>query len=161
MNARKAVPTMLLAILLGGCASVAPGVARHGDIRIDHMVIPAAAEVGTDIAAYAGFDNSGSGDRLLGIDCTCAAAVELHWVVRDGDKVTMTNTFPLVLPAGARTEVRPPGIPLHFMLMRTTRAFAVGDRIPMRLRFERAGDVEVVFTVAATSKEGWERWPAR
>ena len=71
-------------------------------------------------------------------------------ILRDGDKVSMTNTFPLALPAG-RTEVKPPGIPLHFMLIGTSRAFAVGQRVPMRLRFERAGVVEVVFTVAEDS----------
>ena len=151
----------VVALALAGCASLPPGVVRQGAIRIDHMVMPATDAAGADVAAYAGFDNRGGDDRLLAIECDCAAAVELHAVVRDGDKVTMTNTFPLALPAGARTEVRPPGIPLHFMLMGTTRRFAAGDRVPMRLRFERAGDVEVVFTVDATSKQGWERWPPR
>ena len=123
------------------------------------MVIPAAAEVGADIAAYAGFDNGGRDDRLLAVTCTCAASVELHHVVRNGDGMAMTNTFPLALPAGGRVEVKPPGVPLHFMLIKTNRTFAAGERVPMRLRFERAGEVEVVFTVAPTSKDGWERWP--
>ena len=156
MNARNAIRTPLFAMLLAGCASAPHD--RRADIRIDHMVIPAAAEVGTDIAAYAGFDNAGGDDRLLGIECSCAASVELHHVVRDGDTMRMTNTFPLALPGGARTEVKPPGVPLHFMLIKNTRPFVVGERVPMRLRFERAGTMEVEFVVAATSKEGWERW---
>ena len=144
-------------LALCGCAGIPQGAVRKGGIVIDHMVMPAVDAAGTDVAAYAGFDNRGSDDRLLGIDCSCAASVELHRVVRDGDKVSMTNTFPLALPAG-RTEVKPPGIPLHFMLIGTNRAFAVGQRVPMRLRFERAGVVEAVFTVAEDSKGGWERW---
>ena len=145
-------------LVLAGCASVPQDAVRQGGIVIDHMVMPAVAEAGGPVAAYAGFDNLGGEDRLLGIECACAASVELHRVVRDGDKVSMTNTFPLALPATARIEVKPPGMPLHFMLMGTTRPFAVGDRVPMRLRFERAGVVEVVFTVAEDSKGGWERW---
>ena len=121
------------------------------------MVIPAVPEVGGPVAAYAGFDNRGSEDRLLGIDCTCAASVELHQVIRNGGQVSMTNTFPLALPMG-RTEVKPPGVPLHFMLIGTNRAFSAGQRVPMRLRFERAGVIDVVFTVAEDSKGGWERW---
>ena len=150
-------PAALAVLLLGGCASwQAP---EPDAIRIDHMIIPAAAEAGGPVAAYAGFDNTGPSDRLLGISCTCAASVELHKVVREGEKVSMTNTFPLALPAQARTEVKPPGMPLHFMLMGTTRTFAVGDRVPMRLRFERAGTVEVDFRVVAKSADGWAAWP--
>ena len=152
------IVVVIASCLLAACASAPSEKQPTSTIAIDHMVIPAVAEAGGPVAAYAGFDNRGGDDRLLGIECACAASVELHRVVRDGDKVSMTNTFPLALPATARTEVKPPGMPLHFMLMGTTRPFAVGDRVPMRLRFERAGVVEVVFTVAEDSKGGWERW---
>lgn len=144
--------------LLAGCAG-SPVAGPGGAIAVDHMVIPAVAEAGGPVAAYAGFDNAGPPDRLLAIECAYAASVELHAVVRDGDKVSMTNTFPLALPTG-RTEVKPPGVPLHFMLIGTTRPFVVGERVPMRLRFERAGVVEALFVVAVDSKQGWERWQA-
>ena len=143
---------------LTACA-IAPMAKPAHAIAIDHMVIPAVAEAGGPVAAYAGFHNAGEDDRLLAIECACAAKVELHTVVRNGDRVSMTNTFPLALPSG-RTEVKPPGVPLHFMLIDTNRAFAVGERVPMRLRFERAGQREVVFVVAEDSKQGWERWQA-
>lgn len=152
------LPLSLL-LLLAGCVSAPPAAPRQGGIDIDHMLIPAADQAGTAVAAYAGFDNHGAADRLLGIDCDCAASVELHTVVRDGDEVRMTNTFPLALPPG-RTEVRPPGVPLHFMLVDTTRPFAVGERVPMRLRFQRAGTVQAEFVVVATSAEGWDAWTA-
>jgi copper(I)-binding protein len=151
----------LLALALAGCAGVPPGVVRQGQIRIDHMVIPAADAIGTEVAAYAGFDNLGVTDRLLGMACECAESVELHLVVREAGKVSMTNTFPLTLPGGVRTEVKPPGMPLHFMLIGTKRRFAAGDRVTMRLRFERAGTVEAVFTVGANSVDGWAAWPGR
>lgn len=149
---------MALLLALSGCGTTQPGAAPA--IHIDHMVIPAAQAAGSPVAAYAGFDNRGADDRLLGIDCDCAKSVDLHRVVRDGDKVSMSSSFPLALPANERVEVKPPGIPLHFMLLDTYRSFAVGDRVPMRLRFERAGTVEVVFTVAPDSATGWNNWTA-
>ena len=149
---------LVATLALCGCASIPQGAVRQGGIVIDHMLMPAADTAGTDVAAYAGFDNLGGEDRLLAVECSCAASVELHRVVRDGDKVSMTNAFPLALPAQARTEVKPPGVPLHFMLIGTNRAFSAGQRVPMRLRFERAGVIDVVFTVAEDSKGGWERW---
>ena len=69
----------------------------------------------------------------------------------------MTNTFPLALRPG-RTEVKPPGIPLHFMLVDTRCLFAAGERVPMQLQFERAGTVQVEFVVVAKSAEGWDAW---
>ncbi len=155
---KRLTATILSALWLAGCATMpddAPAAARIG---IDHMVIPANAETGVAVAAYAGFDNKGGEDRLLGVACNCAASIELHHVVRDGDKVSMTNTFPLTLPANGRVEVKPPGTPLHFMLIGTTRPFVVGERVPMRLRFERAGDVDVDFLVVEKSQEGWDAW---
>ena len=150
-------PAALAVLLLGGCASwQAP---EPDAIRIDPMIIPAAAEAGGPVAAYAGFDNTGPSDRLLGISCTCAASVELHKVVREGEKVSMTNTFPLALPTG-RTEVRPPGTPLHFMLIDTARPFATGEQLTLQLHFEKSGVRDVVFTVVANSKDGWDAWTA-
>ena len=147
---------IVVTLALAGCAS-APQAARPPAIAIDHMIIPAVAEIGGPVAAYAGLDNDGEADRLLGIDCSCAASVELHHVTNDGGQMRMVNAFPLALPAG-RTEVRPPGIPLHFMLIDTNRPFVVGERAPMRLRFERAGTVEVSFEVTTNSQDGWAAW---
>ena len=153
------LPGVVLA--LAGCHTTSPATTEAASsIGIDHMVIPAAGEAGGPVAAYAGFDNRGGEDRLLAVECDCAESVELHKVVRDGGNTSMTNTFPLLLPANARIEVKPPGIPMHFMLIGTRRAFKVGERVPMRLRFERAGIVEAVFTVAPDSASGWANWVA-
>ena len=147
---------IVVTLALAGCAR-APQAARPPAIAIDHMIIPAVAEIGGPVAAYAGLDNDGEADRLLGIDCSCAASVELHHVTREGGQMRMVNAFPLALPAG-RTEVRPPGVPLHFMLIDTRRAFVAGEQVMMRLRFERAGSVDVAFSVTADSKTGWTEW---
>ena len=90
--------------LLAACAGAPSEKRPTSTIAIDHMLIPAVAEAGGPVAAYAGFDNEGGADRLLGIECSCATSVELHRVVRDGDQVSMTNTFPLALPAGRRSS---------------------------------------------------------
>ena len=148
----------LLAGLLVACASTQPPTVSPGGIAVDHMVIPA-AEPGGPVAAYAGFENSGAADRLLGITCECAGSVELHHVIRDGDNMTMTNSFPLDLPNG-RIEVKPPGVPLHFMLIDTKQHFVAGEHVPMRLRFENAGEVDVLFRVVEKSAEGWDNWSA-
>lgn len=150
---------VLSLLWLAGCASTPSDAMKTSSFGIDHMVIPAQAESGKDVAAYAGLSNRGDvDDRLLGIECECATSIELHHVVRNADMITMKNTLPLALPAKDRIEIKPPGKPFHFMLMGTTRAFAVGERVPMQLRFERAGSIDVEFTVVAKSQQGWDAW---
>ncbi|RYD97809.1 MAG: copper chaperone PCu(A)C [Sphingomonadales bacterium] len=149
----------LLGLALAGCAASPPTPLSVGSIAIDRMVMASAPEAGADVAAYAGFENRGVDDRLLEIECDCAQSVELHRVVSEGRQTRMRNDFPLALPSAVRTEVRPPGVPLHFMLIKTVRPFVVGERILMRLRFERAGNMDVVFTVVASTREGWDAWP--
>ena len=155
---KRLIAGTLAMLCMAGCASSPSAATKASSISIDHRVIPASTEIGPAVAAYAGFENRGAADRLLGIDCDCATSIELHHVVRDGDKVSMTNTFPLTIPAMARVEVKPPGVPLHFMLVGTKRAFVVGERVPMRMRFERAGVVEADFIVVEKSQEGWDAW---
>ena len=53
---------IVVALALAGCAS-APLAARPPAIAIDHMIIPAVAEIGGPVAAYAGLDNDGEADR--------------------------------------------------------------------------------------------------
>ena len=157
MKQNATTPALLaIAIALTSCAGHAP--MPSAGIAIDHTVLAASNAQGVDVAAYAGFDNRGGPDRLLGADCACAAKVELHRVASENGKMTMSDSFPLALPGGSRVEVKPPGIPLHLMLIGTTRPFAPGEKIAMRLRFERAGDVQAVFTVAANSRDGWAAW---
>lgn len=149
--------TTALLLVMTGCASTLAVAPRQAGVDVDHMLIVAAGEVGAPVAAYAGFVNHGPADKLIGISCACAASVELHTVIRDGGQVRMTNTFPLLLPPG-RTEVKPPGLPLHFMLIDTRRPFITGERVPMRLQFERAGTVTIDFVVVARGVEGWNTW---
>ena len=63
---------LVATLALCGCASIQQGAVRQGGIVIDHMLMPAADTAGTDVAAYAGFDNLGGEDRLLAVECSCA-----------------------------------------------------------------------------------------
>lgn len=124
-----------------------------GPMTIGRAILRA-APAGSDIAGYAAFDNQGGADRLVSARCDCAGAVEFHRVTRSASGADMANDWPLALPAGARTEVRPGG-DVHFMLMRTAAPIAAGDVVPMILVFEKAGAITVPFRAVADSAAGW------
>jgi periplasmic copper chaperone A len=56
------------------------------------------------------------------------------------------------LAPGATVELRPGGF--HIMLIGLTGAMAQGGRVPLTLRFERAGEVQVELAVEAAGARG-------
>jgi copper(I)-binding protein len=89
-----------------------------------------------------------SPDRLVGAETLAARAVEIH-EQRMEDGVMRMRPLPggVALPPGEAVTLGPGG--LHLMLIGPTRAFARGQRVPLTLRFERAGEVAVELAVEA------------
>ena len=65
----------------------------------------------------------------------------------DGDVMRMRQVEAIEVPAGQRVELKPGG--LHLMLMGLKQALPAGTRLPLKLRFERAGEVQVELAVEA------------
>ena len=150
----------VVAVLMAGAglsACATADVKPSHPITFDHMVMTAAPK-GEVVAAYAALTNNGPDDVLTGISCTCAGRGELHRVIQQDGKTDMANGFPLPVPSGSRVEIKPPGVPLHFMLLETNRAFVAGEKVSMTLHFAKAGPVDMVFQVSETSAKGWADW---
>lgn len=124
-------------------------------LQVSRAIVRDTAQADADVAAYVAIANSGTeADRLLSARCACAGRVELHRVVRQGEKMSMESDWPLTIAPGTRTEVKP-GTPLHLMLMGTKAPLAAGGSVPLILIFERAGAVLVDFRIVADSAKGW------
>lgn len=148
-------PLFAMRFANGGPAP-APGTLAADRLRISHAIVRAADTADADVAAYVAIDNLGTGsDRLVSARCACAASIELHRVVRQGEKVSMQTDWPLELAPGTRSEIKP-GTPLHLMLMKTVKPLSVGGNVAVVLTFERAGAVLVDFHIVADSAKGWE-----
>lgn len=136
----------LAAALLAAAASVAAHDYRAGPIRIDH---PWARPTVSGQSAGGGFmtlDNSkGGADRLLAASSPAAERVELHSMAMEGDVMRMRQIDTIDLPAGQTVALKPGG--LHFMLIGLKQPLALGSRVPMKLRFEKAGEVSVEIAV--------------
>jgi periplasmic copper chaperone A len=90
--------------------------------------------------AYVAVGNGGTApDRLVSASSPEARAVEMH-------ETTMESG--VAVPPGGVVRLEPDG-GVHLMLVGPTRAFARGERVPLTLTFERAGDVRVEMTVEA------------
>ena len=96
--------------------------------------------------AYVILHNGGAtADRLLGGSTPAAERVEVHEMRMDGSVMRMRELAALELPAGKSTRLEPGG--LHLMLMGLKAPLKVGDQVPLKLRFEKAGEIGVVLLV--------------
>jgi len=91
-------------------------------------------------------NKAASADRLVGASSPAAARMETHVTVRDGDIMRMREVKGYDIPAGGSFELKPGGP--HLMFVDIKQPFREGDRIPVTLEFEKAGEVRVDFPVA-------------
>ena len=88
---------------------------------------------------------SPAGDRLIGGSTPLAERFELHTMAMKGDVMEMRQLDAIDLPAGKTVEFKPGG--LHVMFSGLKQPLAIGSKVPVTLKFEKAGDVEVEFDV--------------
>jgi hypothetical protein len=80
-------------------------------------------------------------DRLLGASSAVAKTVELHQMSHEGGVMRMRAVDAIEVPAGATVELKPGG--LHLMFIDLRSPLAVGSEFAVELRFEKAGVVKV------------------
>ncbi|MFD2236863.1 copper chaperone PCu(A)C [Aureimonas populi] len=125
-----------------------------GALRIDHpasRATPPTARVGV---GYMVISNDGAEpDRLLGGTSPVAEAVEIHSMTMEGDVMQMRRLEDgLDLPAGEEVALAPGGY--HLMLVDLNEPLREGERVPLTLRFEKAGEVTVELAIEAMGMRG-------
>ena len=117
-----------------------------GDIEVREAwsrATPPGAQVGV---GYMEIRNKGTQpDRLVAASTPVAKRVEMHITQRDGEVMRMRQVQGFDIPAGERITLRPGGS--HLMLVDIVQPLKKGERFTMRLRFERAGEIEVELEV--------------
>lgn len=149
----------LLAALLAPCAAAAhhgEGIhaerAQHAELRAGDVMVTApwtrASGQGQNGVGYLTLRNTGSApDRLVAAESPAARVVELHTHIRDGEVMRMRPVEAIAVPPGATVRLEPGG--LHLMLIGLARPLARGESVPVTLRFERGGTLELRLAVEA------------
>ena len=119
-----------------------------GTITIGHPYARATAPGQPNGGAYLKLVNAGSaGDRLLSVSADVARSVELHSMSMQGDVMHMRQVDAVEMPAGKTVELKPGG--LHVMLLGLKVPLRDGEKFPLKLKFEKAGEVTVTVNVEA------------
>ena len=142
--------TLIAAALLAG-SPLATSAHAHGTtagaLEIIHPAIPAPSPAAKSAAGYLAISNDGAeSDRLLAVEGEFADKIMLHTTEFSADGVArMMHLEAIEIPAGETVVLEPGG--MHVMLMGLTAPLAEGGTVPATLVFERAGRVEVEFSV--------------
>jgi copper(I)-binding protein len=141
-----------LLILLALAAPASAHEYRVGSIYVDHpwtVATPGGAKVGV---GYLRITNQGTQiDRLTQVSTSAAAKATLHNSVREGDVVRMRPLDTGVeIKAGETVELKPDG--MHIMFEGLAAPFVQGTPLRATLGFEKAGKIDVEFTVEPIGK---------
>jgi hypothetical protein len=97
-------------------------------------------------AVYFTAINRGSeSDRITSASSPASDRAEMHTNIHDGDIMRMRRVISVDVPAGGRAEFKPNGF--HVMLTGLKGPLKAGDKVPLTLHFDRAGDMTITVTV--------------
>jgi periplasmic copper chaperone A len=95
---------------------------------------------------------SKSADRLIAASSPAAEKVEPHVTAKDGAIFRMREVKGYDIPAGGSFELKPGGA--HLMLMNLKAPLKEGDKVPLTLRFEHAGEIRTELQVGRLTDTG-------
>lgn len=133
MAAMRIFPLIPAALVAAPVAAQAPIVHVNGWAR---ATVPGQSAS----AAYLSIHNGGGrADRLLSVQSSVAGQTSIHSTTMAGGVMRMRPAGALTIGPNQMLEMKPGG--LHVMLMKLKGPLKAGQRIPLVLRFERAGIV--------------------
>jgi copper(I)-binding protein len=143
--ARGAAYAALLASLFA--APVQAQEAKAGDLVISQAwsrATPGGAKIA---GGYLTIDNKGSApDRLVSVAGDVAGKVEIHEMAMNNGVMTMRPLDKgLPIEPGKTVKLAPGGY--HLMLMDLKKPLKQGDKVPVTLKFEKAGEVKLALDV--------------
>lgn len=132
--------------LLSGMALAQASGFSVGDIQIDQPWARSLPAVSKNGAVYMLLRNSGGGvDSLVAASTAVSDRAELHTHLHQDGMMMMRPIEKVEIPPGGEVALEPGGH--HLMLMGLNRPMDAGGEFLMKLRFEKAGEVEVTVSI--------------
>ena len=131
---------VLSTVALCIAASVSAADVKVGNLSIDD-VWARTGQPGQVSAAFMDVKNKGTADKIVSAHCDCAKATELHDMKMADGKMLMMQVPAMDVPANGELKLKPGGY--HIMLIGLNRPLAAGETLPIKLKFEKAGELTV------------------
>ena len=117
---------------------------KVGTITIGHPWARATPGAVKNSAAFMVFDNQGAADKLIGVSGDIAKDIQIHSMSTEAGVMKMREIKSLDIPANGKAELKQGGF--HVMLIGLKDGLKEGATFPLKLKFEKAGEVTVEVT---------------
>jgi periplasmic copper chaperone A len=151
MNGSYFLKVVLVAALGLSCTAHAQK-AKVGSIEIEHAYTRATVPGQKVGGGFMKIENKGAADTLISASSPISGDVQLHEMAMDGNVMKMRQVKDIVVPAGGTVELKPGG--MHIMFMNIKAPLKAGEAVPVKLKFAKAGEVEVKMPVDAMGSHG-------
>jgi copper(I)-binding protein len=126
--------------------------AKVGSIKVENAYTRATVPGQQVAGGFMKIENKGAADQLVSASSPVAGEVQLHEMAMDGNVMKMRQVKDIAVPAGGAVELKPGG--LHLMFMNIKAPLTAGESVPVKLKFAKAGEVEVKMPVNAMGAQG-------
>lgn len=132
-----------VAFLVLGASVALPATAQ---VKIEKPWARATAPGASVGGGYLTVMNQGAAlDRLIGASSPVAGKTELHEMAMEKDIMRMREVKRIDVPAHGKAELKPGGY--HLMFLQLKAPLKQGEKVPVTLKFEKAGEVKVDLAV--------------
>jgi copper(I)-binding protein len=142
----------LLVVALGFCFSAQAQEAKVGSIKVEQAYTRSTVPGQMAAGGFMRIENKGAADQLVSASSPVAGDVQLHEMAMEGNVMKMRQVKDIAVPAGGSVELKPGG--LHLMFMNIKAPLTAGESVPVKLKFAKAGEVEVKMPVNAMGQPG-------
>lgn len=114
---------------------------RLGQLKIENPYARATAPGQKAAGGFMKIENKGAADQLIAASSPVAGEMQLHTMAMDGNVMKMLEVKAIDVPANGSVDLKPGG--LHLMFMDIKTPLKAGEAVPVKLRFQKAGEVEI------------------
>lgn len=125
---------------------------RVGQLKIENPYTRSTAPGQKVAGGFMKIENKGVADQLISASSPVANEMQLHTMAMDGNVMKMREVKTIDVPANGSVELKPGG--LHLMFMDIKAPLKAGDSVPVKLKFQKAGEVEIKVPVRDISGGG-------
>ena len=118
---------------------------KLGNLEIEDPYTRATVSAQKVGGGFVGIENKGPVDKLIAASSSAAKEVQLHSMSMEGNVMKMREVKSIDVPANGEVKLQPGG--LHLMFIGLNKQLKAGESVPVKLKFEKAGEIEVQFHV--------------
>lgn len=122
---------------------------RIGQLKIENPYARATVPGQKAAGGFMKIENKGTADQLIAASSPVAGEMQLHTMTMDGNVMKMREIKVIDVPANGSVELKPGG--LHLMFMDIKSPLKAGEAVPVKLKFQKAGEVEIKVPVREIS----------